>query len=116
MHVFAYDITKLKVDVIVNAANDGLYHGAGVARAIQKAAGRKLEEECRAHVVKYGRVKVTELAITSGGNMSCRKVFHAVGPMMSDYYSYGDSAKGKCLADLAKTVMNCDIRALQFQL
>ena len=103
VHVFAYDITKLKVDIIVNAANDGLMHGAGVAWAIQKAAGRKLEEESKAYVRNHGRVKVTDLAVTSGGNMPCTSVFHAVGPNMADYYGN----KGRCFGDLAQTVINC---------
>ena len=103
VHVFAYDITKLKVDVIVNAANEGLMHGAGVAWAIQKAAGHKFEEESKAYVRRHGRIKVTDLAVTSGGKMQCKAVFHAVGPNMGDYYGN----KQKCFGDLAKTVKNC---------
>ena len=78
-------------------------HGAGVAWAIRKAAGQKLEDESRAHVKSHGRVKVTDLAVTSGGNMQCKAVFHAVGPNMGDYCGN----KGKCFGDLADTVKNC---------
>jgi len=66
------DITKIEADVIVNAANTGLMHGGGVARAIAEAAGKILTEESR----KIGFVPFGEFTITSAGNLKAQKVIH----------------------------------------
>lgn len=67
------DITEMDVDAIVNAANNQLILGAGVAGAIRKKGGPKIQEECN----KIGPIKVGEAAITSGGNLKARYVIHA---------------------------------------
>ena len=76
------DITREKVDAITNAANNGLWHGGGVAGAISRAGGRKLDDESRAWVKKYGSVETGDCALTSAGDMTtCKFVIHAVGPV-----------------------------------
>jgi O-acetyl-ADP-ribose deacetylase (regulator of RNase III) len=67
------DITKLQVDAIANAANTRLLHGGGVAAAIARAGGRRVEEESRA----AAPIALGEVGITSGGEMPCRWVLHA---------------------------------------
>jgi O-acetyl-ADP-ribose deacetylase (regulator of RNase III) len=101
--VYRTSIIYLAVDGIVNAANTSLCHGGGVALAISKAAGAKLNDECRAHVQEYGQVRVTENCVTTGGDMPCRHVIHAVGHIWKNY----PSAKDRCLDDLCETVVNC---------
>ncbi|XP_041379218.1 uncharacterized protein LOC121391774 [Gigantopelta aegis] len=102
--VYNTDITKLKVDVVVNAANGQLDHSGGVASYIAKAAGDDLVRESRDYIKKYGDISVTKLAVTNAGRMPCKKVFHAVGPRWN---AYRDSEKKVCLEDLLKTILRC---------
>lgn len=74
------DITSLSVDAIVNAANSALQHGAGVAGAIVSKGGQAIQEESD----RIGHVPVGGAAVTSGGNLLCRYVIHAVGPRMGE--------------------------------
>lgn len=75
------DITKLKVDAIVNAANSSLMGGGGVDGAIHRAGGPAILEECRQIITWQGRCETGEAVITTGGNLSTRFVIHTVGPV-----------------------------------
>ena len=78
------DITIEAVDVIVNAANEYLQHGGGVARTIAKQGGPAVQKESDAWVREHGRVSHTNPAWTSGGRLPAKYVIHAVGPMWGD--------------------------------
>jgi len=67
------DITQVKVDAIINAANNKLVMGGGVAGAIKKKGGKVIEEEA----VKKGPIKIGEAVFTSAGNLPSKYVIHA---------------------------------------
>lgn len=75
------DITREEVDAIVNAANERLAHGGGVAGAIVRRGGYRIQEESNAWVREHGPVRTGTAAITGAGELPCRYVIHAVGPV-----------------------------------
>lgn len=67
------DLTEMEVDAIVNAANNDLQLGGGVAGAIRRKGGEVIQQECDRH----GPVRIGEAAVTSGGKLKARYVIHA---------------------------------------
>ena len=78
------DITTEEVDAIINAANEHLQHGGGVAWAISKKGGSTIQKESDAWVRKHGRVPHARPAWTSSGLLPAKYVIHAVGPVWGD--------------------------------
>lgn len=74
------DLTEMRVDAIVNAANAALQLGGGVAGAIRRKGGPAIQQECD----RIGGTPVGTAVITTGGNLKARHVIHAVGPMMGE--------------------------------
>ena len=74
------DITEMQTDAIVNAANERLILGAGVAGAIRKKGGPEIQAECN----KIGGTFVGGAVITTAGNLRAKHVIHAVGPRMGE--------------------------------
>lgn len=74
------DITEMNTDAIVNAANTSLQLGGGVAGAIRKKGGRKIQEECN----KIRGTYVGGAVLTTGGNLNAKYVIHTVGPIYGE--------------------------------
>ena len=74
-------LTAQAVDAIVNAANEHLAHGGGLAAAIVRAGGMVIQQESDAWVRQHGPVSHAEPAYTGAGKLPCRYVIHAVGPV-----------------------------------
>jgi len=72
IHVQCGDLTQYDVDAIVNAANNDLLLGGGLAGAIRRAGGQTIQDECTEH----GPVEVGQAAITTAGTMPARFVIH----------------------------------------
>ena len=83
LQVVQGDLTREAVDAVVNAANEWLAHGGGVAGAIVRRGGLQVQWESDARVEKHGRLPVGGVAVTGAGTLPCRKVIHAVGPVWS---------------------------------
>jgi O-acetyl-ADP-ribose deacetylase len=78
------DITSEEVDAIVNAANEHLQHGGGVAWAISKRGGPAIQKESDQWIRERGPVPHSHPAWTSGGRLPAKYVIHAVGPVWGD--------------------------------
>jgi putative ATPase len=78
------DLTALEVDAIVNAANEYLQHGGGVAAAIVRAGGPAIQEESDRWVARHGPLRPGVAAVTSAGAMPARFVVHVAGPRYRD--------------------------------
>jgi len=74
------DITEMETEAIVNAANDRLVLGGGVAGAIRKKGGPEIQQQCN----KIGGTFVGGAVITTAGSLKAKYVIHAVGPRMGE--------------------------------
>lgn len=80
------DLVREPVDAIVNAANEMLSHGGGIARAIAHAGGPEIDAQSDAWVREHGPVSHEKPAVTGAGLLPCRYVIHAVGSV----WGHGD--------------------------
>jgi O-acetyl-ADP-ribose deacetylase (regulator of RNase III) len=89
------DITRIKTDAIVNAANSSLMGGGGVDGAIHRAGGPAIPEACKAIVARQGECPAGQAVITTGGNLPATYVIHTVGPV----WHGGNRNEAQTLAD-----------------
>jgi 8-oxo-dGTP diphosphatase len=102
------DITELRVDAIVNAANNKLVMGGGVAGAIKRKGGKSIEDEA----VKLGPVKVGEAVATSAGELAAKYVIHAA-TMAMDFKTDEIKIRNSC-ANSLKLAQELKINSIAF--
>lgn len=102
------DITEIKADAIVNAANNDLILGGGVAGAIRKKGGPKIQKECS----DIGSIEVGEAAITCGGDLKAKHVIHAASMSLGGWAN-ADSLKKSTYNSLLRAKEN-NIKSIAF--
>ncbi len=104
------DITKQKVDAIVNAANEKLRGGGGVDGAIHRAAGPELQKECS----KIGGCPTGEARITKGYELPAKFVIHAVGPVWSGGNKGEDGKLASCYRNALELARKNGLKSIAF--
>jgi O-acetyl-ADP-ribose deacetylase (regulator of RNase III) len=108
------DITKIKTDAMVNAANASLMGGAGVDGAIHRVGGPAILEECRKIVAKQGICKTGRAVITTAGNLPAKFVIHTVGPVW-DGGKYDEENKlANCYKNSLQLAIDNDCKTIAF--
>ena len=104
------DITKQKVDAIVNAANQSLRGGGGVDGAIHRAAGPELLEETG----KIGGCPTGEARVSKGYRLPARWVIHTVGPVWAGGHKNEEKLLAGCYANSLKAALGEGVKTIAF--
>lgn len=108
------DITKVRVDVIVNAANTSLLGGGGVDGAIHRAGGPQILEDCQAIRNAQGKCKVGAAVITRAGNLPAKHVIHTVGPHWNGGNKKESEKLASCYVSCLELALENDCKTIAF--
>ena len=113
LKVLSADITTLKVDAIVNAANTELQAGGGVCGAVFRAAGyRELQTACD----KLAPIQTGEAVITPGFNLPAKFIIHTAGPIWHGGHHGEENLLRACYVNSLKCAGEHDLRSIAFPL
>lgn len=113
LRIISADITTLKVDAIVNAANTQLLAGGGVCGAIFRAAGyRELQAACN----KLAPIQTGEAVITPGFNLPAKFIIHTAGPIWQGGHSDEENLLTNCYTNSLKLAVDNNLKSVAFPL
>jgi len=108
------DITKIKSDAIVNAANSSLLGGGGVDGAIHRTGGPQILEECLAIRNRQGKCKTGEAVVTAAGNLPAKYVIHTVGPVWNNDVEQCSQLLANCYKHSLKWAESLEVKTISF--
>lgn len=104
------DITQLKVDAIVNAANKTLLGGGGVDGAIHRAGGKEILQQCK----EIGGCETGEAVITTAGKLPAKHVIHTVGPVWNGGTDNEDELLKNCYRNSLQLAADYQLKTIAF--
>ncbi|WP_426328339.1 O-acetyl-ADP-ribose deacetylase [Pedobacter sp. R-06] len=108
------DITEIKADAIVNAANSSLLGGGGVDGAIHRKGGKAILEACVAIRDKQGNCKTGNAVITTAGNLPAKYVIHTVGPVWNGDNEEKNALLAACYRNSLMLAVENNVKVIAF--
>lgn len=108
------DITKVKADAIVNAANSSLLGGGGVDGAIHRAGGKEILEDCIKIRNRQGGCKPGEAVVTVAGDLSAKYVIHTVGPRWNNEEENSSGFLADCYKNSLRLAESLKVKTIAF--
>jgi len=114
LEVIKGDITTIKADAIVNAANSSLLGGGGVDGAIHRKGGKAILQACVAIRNKQGKCKTGNAVITTAGNLPAKYVIHTVGPVWNGESEQNNALLADCYRNSLTLAVENNVKIIAF--